>query len=172
MEKLEHYTLFVRMQNGAAGLENSLSSVISSEVKHRVTIWPRNSTSRYILKRNENMYSYKQLFHSNIIHKTKRYKQLEHLSIDELINKIWYIHVSSVQSLSHVRLFLTPWITGHQASPSISNSRSSPKPMSIESVMPSSHLILCCPLLLLPSIFPGIRVFSNESALRIRWLKY
>ena len=74
---------------------------------------------------------------------------------------------SSVQSLSHVQLLLTPWTTAHQASLSITNSRSSPKPMSIESVMPSNHLTLCRPLLLLPSIFCSIRVFSNESALRI-----
>ena len=79
---------------------------------------------------------------------------------------------SSVQSLSRVRLFVTPWATARQASLSIINSRSSPKLMSIESVMPSNHLILCRPLLLLPSIFPSIRVFSKESALHIRWPKY
>ena len=79
---------------------------------------------------------------------------------------------SSVQSLSHVRLFATPWTAVHQASLSITNSRSLLRLMSIESVMPSNHLILCCPLLLLPSIFPSIKVFSNESALRIRWPKY
>jgi len=79
---------------------------------------------------------------------------------------------SSVQSLSRVRLFATPWITAHQASPSITNSRSSPRLTSIESVMPSSHLILCRPLLLLPSIPPSIRVFSNESTLCMRWPKH
>ena len=80
---------------------------------------------------------------------------------------------SSVQSLSCVLLFVTPWTAACQASLSITNSQSSLKPTtSIELVMPSSHLILCCPLLLLPSIFPSIRVFSNESALRIRWPKY
>ena len=79
---------------------------------------------------------------------------------------------SSVQSLSCVRLFATPWTAARQASLSITNSRSLPKLMSIESVMPSNHLILCRPLLLLPSIFPSIRVFSNESAFRIRWPKY
>ena len=79
---------------------------------------------------------------------------------------------SSVQSLSSVWLFVTPWTTARQASLSITNSRSLPKLMSIESVMPSNHLILCHPLLLLPSIFPSIRVFSNESALLIRWPKY
>ena len=80
--------------------------------------------------------------------------------------------ISSVQSLSRVRLFATPPITAHQASLSITNFRSPHKPMSIKSVMPSNHLILCRPLLLLPSIFPSIEVFSNESALRIRWPKY
>ena len=74
---------------------------------------------------------------------------------------------SSVHLLSHVQLFATPWIAARQASLSITNSRSLPKLMSIESVMPSNHLILCHPLLLLPSIFPSIRIFSNESALRI-----
>ena len=78
----------------------------------------------------------------------------------------------SVQLLSRVRLFATPWIAACQASLSIINSQSSPKLMCIESVMPSSHLILCCPLLLLPSIPPSIRVFSNESTLRMRWPKY
>ena len=79
---------------------------------------------------------------------------------------------SSVQLLSHVQLFVTPWTAAHQASLSITNFQSSAKPMSIESVMPSNHLILCRPLLLLPSIFPSIRVFSDESALHIRWPKY
>ena len=79
-----------------------------------------------------------------------------------------FIYVS-VHSLSHVRLFVTPWIAARLASLSIINSQSSAKLMSIESVMPSSHLICCRPLLLLPSIPPSIRVFSNESALRIRW---
>ena len=79
---------------------------------------------------------------------------------------------SSVQSLSSVRLFATPWIAAHQASLSITNSWSSLKLMSIEWVMPSSHLILCSPILLLPPIPPSIRVFSNESTLRVRWPKY
>ena len=79
---------------------------------------------------------------------------------------------SSVQSLSHVQLFATPWIAACQASLSITISRSSLKLTSIESVMPSNHLILCCPLLLLLSIFPNIKVFSNESALSIRWKNY
>ena len=79
---------------------------------------------------------------------------------------------SSVQSLSHVWLFATPWTATHQASLSITNSQSLPKLMSIGSVMPSNHLILYHPLLLPPSIFPSIRVFSNESTLHIRWPKY
>ena len=82
------------------------------------------------------------------------------------------VRISSVQSFSRVRLFVTPWTAACQASLSITNSRSPPKPMSIKSMMPSNHLILCCHLLLLPSIFPSIRVFSNESVLRIRWPKY
>ena len=79
---------------------------------------------------------------------------------------------SSVQLLSCVQLFVTPWIAACQASLSITNSQSSLKLTSIESVMPSSHLILCCPLLLLPSIPPSIRVFFNEATLHIRWPKY
>ena len=82
------------------------------------------------------------------------------------------VQFSSFQSLSCVRLFATPWIAARQASLSITNSRSSFRLTSIESVMPSSHLILCRPLLLLPLIPPSIRVFSNESTLRIRWPKY
>ena len=79
---------------------------------------------------------------------------------------------SSVQSLSHVQLFAIPWTAAHQASMSITSSQSLLKLMSIESVIASNHLILCRPLLLLPSIFLRIRVFSNESVLRIRWPKY
>ena len=82
------------------------------------------------------------------------------------------IQFSSIQSLSCVWLFATPWTAAHQASLAITISRSPPKPMFIESVMPSNHLILCHPLLFLPSIFPSIRVFSDESALLIRWPKY
>ena len=85
--------------------------------------------------------------------------------MEYLISSVQFSH--SVMSDSS-----TPWNEALQASLSITNSRSSPKPMSIESVMPSNHLILCCPLLLLPSIFPNIRVFSNESVLHIRWPKY
>ena len=79
---------------------------------------------------------------------------------------------SSVQTLNRVRLCATPWTAAHQASLAITNSWSLVKPMSIESVMLSNHLILCCPLLLLPSVFPRIRVFSNGSVLHISWPKY
>ena len=88
----------------------------------------------------------------------------------------WHIGAACIsqsgQSLSRVQLFATPWIAARQASQSITNSRSSLRFMSIESVMPSSHLMLCCLLLLLPPIPPSIRVFSNESTLHIRWPKY
>ena len=89
--------------------------------------------------------------------------------------RIWIqvsVQFSSFQPLSPVRLFATPWAAVNQASLSITNSQSLPKLMSTESVMPSNHLILCHPLLLLPSIFPNIRLFSHESALCIRWPKY
>ena len=86
--------------------------------------------------------------------------------------KTYFTLIRSVQSLSHVQHFVTPWTAVHQASLSITNSQSLLKLMSIQSVMPFNHLILCCPLLLLPSIFPRVRVFSNESVLRKRWPKY
>ena len=85
---------------------------------------------------------------------------------------VGWADISSVQSLSRVRLFVTPWMAARQASLSITNSRSSLRLKSIESVMPSSHLILCRPLLLLPPIPPSIRVFSSESTLCMKWPKY
>ena len=100
---------------------------------------------------------------SEILNPNKLY-----LNIDYYSN----IQFSSVQSLSRVRLFATPWIAAHQASLSITNSRSSLRLVSIESVMPSSHLILCRPLLLLPPIPSSIKVFSSESILHMRWPKY
>ena len=109
----------------------------------------------------------------------RTWKQPRCASADEWIRKLWYtytmeysVQFSSVQSLSRVRLFVTPWITARQVSLSITNSRSLPKPMPIELVMAYSHLILCRPLLLLSPIPPSIRVFSNESTLRMRWPKY
>ena len=100
--------------------------------------------------------------------KTYQIWDMQWPSLPELTNH----QFSSVQSLSHVQLFAIPWIAARQASLSISNSRSSLRLTSIESVMPSSHLILCRPLLLLTPIPPSIRVFSNESTLRMRWPKY
>ena len=88
------------------------------------------------------------------------------------INMSPFIHLSSVQSLSYIQLLATPWTAACQASLSITNYWSLPKIISTESVMPSNNLILCCPLLLPPSMFPIVRVFSNESALHIRWPKY
>ena len=97
---------------------------------------------------------------------------LQHPSPTGIITKVRSGQFSSVQSLSRVQLFATPWTAAHQASLSITNSQSSLKLMSIESVMPSNHLSLCHPLLLLPSIFPSIRVSSKQSVLCIRWPKY
>ena len=96
----------------------------------------------------------------------------EHQLLLHVSNLHWSSIFSSVQSLSRVQLFVTPWTTARQVSLSITNSRSPPNPMSIELVMPSNHLILCHPLLLLPSIFPSITVFSNEPVLHIRWPGY
>ena len=103
---------------------------------------------------------------------TKSYSLLPPSQILVMLFLCISVQFSSVQSLSHVRLFATSWIVAHQASLSITNSRSSPKFMCIESVMPTNHLILCHPLLLLPPIPPSIRVFSNESALLMRWPQY
>ena len=89
-----------------------------------------------------------------------------------MVSEAFTHQFNSVQSLSRVRLFVTPWTAARQASLSITNSQSLLKLLSIESVMPSNILILCCPLLLPPSIFPTIRVFSSESVLRLRWPKY
>ena len=102
----------------------------------------------------------------------RRQQIIEKMDHDHLFHEYCLNQFSSVQSLSHVRLFATPWITARQASLSITNSHSSLKLAPIESVMPSSHLILSRPLLLLPPIPPSIRVFSNESTLRMRWPKY
>ena len=88
------------------------------------------------------------------------------------ISYVTRVYVLVVQSLSCVQLFATPWTTAHQTSLSLTISWSLLKLVSIESVMPSNHLFLCCPLLLLPSIFPSIRVFSNEPVFQIRWPKY
>ena len=104
-----------------------------------------------------------------VLYPTKNY-YIKEISSIAVFSELFQF--SSVQSLSSIQLFVTPWIAARQASLSITNSRSSPKLMSISLVMPSSHLILCRPILLLPQIPPSIRVFSSESTLRIRWLKY
>ena len=105
---------------------------------------------------------------------TKSRTRLSDWTTTTLLISVLVYSIHSVQSLSRVWLFATPWTAARQASLSIKDrdSHSPHKPMSIKSMMPSNHLILCRPLLLLPSIFPNIRVFSNESALRIRWPKY
>ena len=103
---------------------------------------------------------------------TDKWLRSEFQSLFLINNETSLQYVSSVQTLSHVQLFVTPWIAARQASLSITISRSSPKLLSIESVMPSSHLIHCQPLLLLPPIPPSIRVFSSESTLHMRWPKY
>ena len=97
---------------------------------------------------------------------------LKYIKYVFVVQSLSSVQFSSVQSLSCVRLFATPWITARQASLSITNSRTSLKLTSIKSVMPSSHLILCRPLIVLAPIPPSIRVFSNESTLRMRWPKY
>ena len=115
-----------------------------------------------------------QMFIAALFIISQTWKQVRCPSVSVWINKLWSIQTNeySAQLLSCVWLFAIPWTAAHQASLSITNSWKLPKLMSIKSVMPSIHLILCHPLLLLPSIFPNIRVFSNESAFRIRWPKY
>ena len=108
----------------------------------------------------------------NYLHETRFCVYTKELELYDLNSNIDAVLFCSVKLLSHVQFFVTPWTAALQASLSITISRSLLKFMSIESVMPSNHLILRCPLLLLPSIFPSIRVFSNESALCIRWPKY
>ena len=119
----------------------------------QMNLFPRQERDRY----REQMYEH---------HRWKRGA----MNLDSVIDI--YIYISSVQSLSHVSLFVTPWTAAHQAFLSITNSGSLLKLISIKSVMVSNHLILCRPLLLLPSVFPSIRVFSNESVFLIRWPKY
>ena len=126
----------------------------------------RQPKGKYIMKQNQDFIFIKAKY--NML----RFKDIHWPVFFKFNEKECYFwRISSVQSLSHVRLFLTPWTVAHHTSLSITNSRSPPKPMSIVLVMPSSHPI-CRPLLLLPSIFPSIRVFSNESALHIRWPEY
>ena len=110
----------------------------------------------------------------DVIHRVHGVSSLTQKCLDSGVSKflLSFLQFSSVQSLSRIWLSATPWAAARQASLSNTNSRSPPKPMAIKLMMPSNHLILCHPLLLLPSIFPSIRVFSNESSLCIRWPEY
>ena len=146
------------------GVESPTAKLIHTSVQHQFSNLTSHSPSARDLSYGNS--------HNNLTSNGRLYRCLKFTFIFLEFILCCYQDDSSVQSLSCVRLFATPWITAHQASLSITNSQSLHKLMSIESVMPSSHLILCRPLLLLPSIFPSIRVFSNESALYIRWPKY
>ena len=140
---------------------NNLCQPISS-----LSYWRQNA--RGCIFQTEKKKWQKQLFKEPISLKIWSYFLLK----GNICNLSKNIQFSSVKSLSRVQFFVTPWIAAHQASLSITNSCNLPKLLSIELVMPSSHLIFCHPLLLPPPIPPSIRVFSNESTLRIRWPKY
>ena len=146
------------------------------ELQNHCRWWLQHEIKRCMLLGRKSMTNLDSILKSRDITLVKGlYSQSYSFSISHV--RIWELNykedsVSSVQSFSHVRLFATPWTAACQASLSITNSRSLLKLMSVESVMPSNHLILCRPLLLLPSIFLSIRIFSNESALHIRWPKY
>ena len=152
--------------NSNSFTDKNLSSLLTGEIKEWLCILSK-----------EGLISFFSMKYWEYIFGHRGYKvQFIHWSNKHLLSpyKVPDISVqfSSVQSLSRVQLFATLWIAARQASLSISNSQSLPKLMSIKSVMPSSHLILCRPLLLLPPILPSIRVFSNESTLRMRWPEY
>ena len=141
--------------------------------------WNQNHWSERHLEKNQNqkestesvkIYSVRDT--ENTLRRQHTYSQTKRKREKANGQSQYSVQFSSVQSLSCVRLFATPWVTARQASLSTTISRSSFRPMSIESVMPSSHPILGRPLLLLPPIPPSIRVFSSESALRMRWPKY
>ena len=171
---------------GEATMENSKK--VLQKIKNRAIIWSSNASSGYLSKEKKNIIwkdIHTPMFVTALFTTAKIWKQRKDpdagkgwgqeekgMREDEMV--VWHhqlnghVQFSSVQSLSHVRLFATIWTTAHQASLSITNSRSTPKPMSIESVILSNHLILRHPLLLLSSIFSSIKVFSNESALLIR----
>ena len=140
------------------------SPLIPEAAKVSSSIWQHVSHTPYIILEKKRPYPPPSVIFWIILH-------TKFAQFSLAINKT-KIQFSSVQSLSHVRLFETLWISSRQASLSVTNSQSLPKLMSIKLVTPSSRLILCRPLLLLPSILHSIRVFSNESALRMRWPKY
>ena len=166
--------------DGAAGQESACIAEDTGEVGDRLNSWVRKMPWRRrwqpapvflpgSFHGQRSMAGYSPNYHNKS--DTTEWLNTQYWIIIQSTNK-WTNQFSSVQSLSHVRLFATPWIAACQASLSITNSHSLLKLMSIKSVMPSSHLILCRPLLLLPPILPSIKVFSNESALRIRWPKH
>ena len=141
-------------------------SLLCSQIPERVSLHARqcHRTQHQVVRRQKTEVSRR--------FKQRVYRGFQGNAKQGRVNSFSSVQFSSVQSLSRVQLFATPWTTSHQASLFITNSRSLPKLMSIDLVMSSNHLILCRPLLLLPSFFPSIRVFTNESALRIRWPKY
>ena len=126
----------------------------------------------FLCKQRVDIYRHEILSLHNQVRMVKKHKKGERQRMFKMPRVGSHSQLSSVQSLSCVWLFLTLWTAAHQASLSITNARDLLKLMSIELVMPSTHLILCCPRLHFSSIFPSIRVFSNESVLRIRWPKY
>ena len=146
------------------GVESPTAKLIHTSVQHQFSNLTSHSPSARDLSYGNS--------HNKLTSNGRLYRCLKFTFIFLEFILCCYQDDSSVQSLSRVRLFATPWTAARQASLSITNSQSLHKLMSIESVMPTNHLILCRPLLPPPSIFPSIRVFSNESALYIRWPKY
>ena len=146
------------------GVESPTAKLIHTSVQHQFSNLTSHSPSARDLSYGNS--------HNKLTSNGRLYRCLKFTFIFLEFILCCYQDDSSVQSLSRVRLFATPWTAARQASLSITNSQSLHKLMSIESVMPTNHLILCHPLLPPPSIFPSIRVFSNESALYIRWPKY
>jgi len=153
------------------------SMEVPYKTKNRTTIWPSNPIPGQTTGEKYSSKGYMPLYvHYHSVYNNQDMKAI-YMSTDRWMHKEDMVHIynglfSSVQLLSHVWLFATPWTAARQASLSITNSWSSLRLISIESVMPSNHLILCCPLLLPPSILPSIRVFFSESVLHIRWPKY
>ena len=158
---IKSHPLLLGFPGGSAGKESTCNNDL-----HLITGFGRSpgEGNSYPLQYSGLEYSMVCIVNSGV---TKSQTQLSDF---HFLSSVFY-GFSSVQSLSHVRLFVTPWIAARQASLSITNSRSLPKPMSIKLVMPSNHLILCHLLLLLSPVPPRIRVFSNESVLRMRWSK-
>ena len=146
----------------------ALEPILSNKRSTAWEVWALQLRSPSLISTRESLHTATKTQRSQ----KKKNKIFSHEAKEVLMINIYHSKFSSVQLLSRVRLFAIPWTAACQASLSITNCRSLPKLMPIKSVMPSNHLILCCPLLLPPSIFPSIRVFSNESALCVRWQKY